>query len=260
MCRHPVLPWPDYERLYEKGSPEQWHDGNRRNDLQVVRSIIAAEPPGCSVLDVGCSAGYFLASLPAEHPRFGVEPSTAAAAKATAGGVSILARSLEELPTQARFDVITIVDVIEHVPDPESMLRVAYAHLAPNGLLIVSTGDPEYGPWRRLFKARFWYSSFPEHVSFPSFRFFRRWGVQQQAGAVVKRAIHARRPLPLWQKAAGCLMQTAYFASPAAFDSIGRLIASLLRVSGLSLPHRRHYSPAIPGLLRDHQVVTIRRP
>ncbi len=37
------------------------------------------------------------------------------------------------------FDVITMVDVIEHVPDPQDLLSKIFANLKPDGVLIIHT-------------------------------------------------------------------------------------------------------------------------
>ena len=68
----------------------------------------------------------------------------------------------ETLP-EARFDLVTVVDVLEHVPDPlEIMSRIARS-LAPGGRIVVAMGfgqDPDrpmhivHTPWRFLAGAR----------------------------------------------------------------------------------------------------------
>jgi SAM-dependent methyltransferase len=45
-----------------------------------------------------------------------------------------------------RFDVIVASEVIEHVLDPDALLANVVRHLAPDGLVIVTTPNG-YGPW-----------------------------------------------------------------------------------------------------------------
>jgi SAM-dependent methyltransferase len=256
MFRHPILPWPAYFQLYESGAPTQWPGGERRRDLQIVRAIITAETAFRNVLDIGCGTGDFLSTLPSGYSKSGIEPSSAAAALACARGISVKGGDITELPPQLKFDIITIIDVIEHLPDPETLLQDAYTHLSPGGLIVISTGDPENATWRRWFKSRFWYSSFPEHLSFPSFKFIQIWARKNNVQTVAKQTIRYQT-ISWWQSALGIVMQIAYFFTPSAFNWVGRGVGVL---RGLPRPRRRSFSPAVPGLFADHQVLTIRSP
>jgi 2-polyprenyl-3-methyl-5-hydroxy-6-metoxy-1,4-benzoquinol methylase len=55
--------------------------------------------------------------------------------------------------------------VIEHTRDPRAFLSKLFGILNPNGKIIISTGNSGNWLWR-LLKNRFWYSKFPEHISF----------------------------------------------------------------------------------------------
>ena len=47
--------------------------------------------------------------------------------------------TIEDLSLDEKFDVITIVDVIEHVTDPKSLIQEAVKHLKEKGILCVVT-------------------------------------------------------------------------------------------------------------------------
>jgi 2-polyprenyl-3-methyl-5-hydroxy-6-metoxy-1,4-benzoquinol methylase len=94
------------------------------------------------VLDVGCGAGAFLAALKGVGwDVWGVEPGAAAATDTRSRlGPHILHGTLEQvdLPAAA-FDLITLWDVIEHLPDPAATLRHIGGLLRPGGVLLIQT-------------------------------------------------------------------------------------------------------------------------
>ena len=253
MFRHPVLTTAASLRLYADGAADQWGADGARQDLPHIRRIIAEMGRSISVLDVGCGAGDFLLTLPSDTTKYGVEPSVAACAAARDLGVSILASTLGDLSLGATFDVITMIDVIEHVADPRDLLDAAFTHLAPGGCLIIATGDAENVLWRRIFRSRFWYSSFPEHVTFPSLQYFNIWHAGKGSRAPTAFRLKYRR-MPFWKTAIYFVSQMVYLASPALMCLTCRGIEWLRRAPR---PRRRFFSPGAPGIFTDHQIVII---
>lgn len=94
--------------------------------------------PGGRLLDVGCAYGFLLdAARDLGFEAFGLDLSAAAVAHARkAHGARVHLGPLDDdaFPG-ARFDAVTLVDVLEHVPDPEAFLAQVRARLAPGGTL-----------------------------------------------------------------------------------------------------------------------------
>lgn len=256
MFRHPIGSADTYLDLYRHGALEQWDRSSQRCDLALLRSLIGACAGRCAVLDLGCGTGDFLLSLSPEVAKFGVEPSSLAAAAASRRGITILADLLENLPPEQRFDFITIINIIEHVPSPAQLLDAAYRHLLPGGCLAVTTGDPRSREWLKVFKSRFWYVGFPEHISFPASQFFQKWQKHSGAEPVVVVPTRYER-LNLLLTMTYLAAQLVYFVSPKLLNLSGRVMQFLGRAAK---PRRRCFVPAAPGVFVDHQVVTFRRP
>jgi len=107
--------------------------------------------PGSRVLDVGCGDGEFLSALVnAGFDALGVEPEPASASFATEhSGAQVIVASYaeEQIPLQS-LDGLTLIQVLEHVEDPLNVLRTAYSHLRPGGLLVIDV--PSYNNPRIL--------------------------------------------------------------------------------------------------------------
>lgn len=108
---------------------------------------------GKSALDVGCGAGLLaepLARLGAKVTAIDAAPElvTAARAHAAGAGLAIDYRAIGVEGLDGKFDLVTSMEVIEHVADPRVFVASLAARLAPGGLLILST--PNRTAWSRL--------------------------------------------------------------------------------------------------------------
>jgi 2-polyprenyl-3-methyl-5-hydroxy-6-metoxy-1,4-benzoquinol methylase len=94
------------------------------------------------LLDVGCSTGLFLdRAARAGHEVEGVEFSSESAAFARSQfGLTVSEGDVRASPA-GPWDIVTMFDVIEHVPDPSGDMRSVADLLAPGGLFLLSTPD-----------------------------------------------------------------------------------------------------------------------
>lgn len=113
------------------------HQQLRTRCLQVYRLRTSG-----ALLDVGCSTGLFLNEMRVYGPwkLAGIEIDPRASAYAMDRfGLDVFNGQVEEAPwPDQSFDVVTLWDVLEHLPDPGGALRHLRRLLAEHGLLIVS--------------------------------------------------------------------------------------------------------------------------
>jgi 2-polyprenyl-3-methyl-5-hydroxy-6-metoxy-1,4-benzoquinol methylase len=155
-----------YERLHDPG----YEDGQASRTPQMrwlIERARAARPGARTLLDVGAAAGLLVKvardqGLEAQ----GVEPShdLVAAARRLHGVELIQGTIPHERLRGARFDVVFLADVIEHVADPMALLRAARELVAPGGALVVVTPDVS-SVARRLLGKRWWHFRLA-HVSY----------------------------------------------------------------------------------------------
>jgi SAM-dependent methyltransferase len=106
-------------------------------DARVVEGVVSlAEPAGGSMLDIGCSDGRVAArvasALEIDEVRgvdVQLQPDPA---------IPVVEYDGVELPFEdARFDLITIVDVLHHAENPRAVVREAMRVLTPTGHVVV---------------------------------------------------------------------------------------------------------------------------
>jgi 2-polyprenyl-6-hydroxyphenyl methylase/3-demethylubiquinone-9 3-methyltransferase len=108
---------------------------------------------GKSALDVGCGAGLLtepLARMGATVTGIDAAPELIDAARGHAAGqgLEIDYRAMAVEDVEGQFDLVTSLEVVEHVADPAAFVKSLARRLAPGGLLILST--PNQTSWSKL--------------------------------------------------------------------------------------------------------------
>jgi len=137
-----------YARMY---SDEYWqapafveHERHRAESATRVARLFSLGldlPKTPSILDYGAGYGYGGALL-AKRLRgvaVGVEPSTHAAKIAIANGLPIVGRSAADIA--GTYDLIALIQVLEHQPHPAKLLTALRDALTPDGILFVDVPD-----------------------------------------------------------------------------------------------------------------------
>jgi 2-polyprenyl-3-methyl-5-hydroxy-6-metoxy-1,4-benzoquinol methylase len=106
-----------------------------------VERLMEQNQSGAVILDVGCGDGNFLATLSDKWSKHGLEPSFSGAELSRQKKLEVTHGTLESSLTPYNADLISALDVIEHVVDPHSFIESIKRHLKPNGLLLLLTGD-----------------------------------------------------------------------------------------------------------------------
>ena len=108
---------------------------------------------GKSALDVGCGAGLLaepLARMGAKVTAVDAAPELIAVAREHADGqglrIDYRAAGVEDI--DGKFDLVTAMEVVEHVADPQHFIDSLAARLSPDGLMILST--PNKTAWSKL--------------------------------------------------------------------------------------------------------------
>jgi 2-polyprenyl-3-methyl-5-hydroxy-6-metoxy-1,4-benzoquinol methylase len=106
----------------------------------LVRNKRNLKAPSKKILDIGTAGGAFLeAAEQLGYEAYGLEPSLDLVARGNSRGLKIFSGTIEQNQlTNEQFGVISLWDVIEHLPNPASSLELARKHLQSGGLLIIN--------------------------------------------------------------------------------------------------------------------------
>jgi 2-polyprenyl-3-methyl-5-hydroxy-6-metoxy-1,4-benzoquinol methylase len=150
----------DYHRAITNAAettPERW---------QRHRHIISRHKTKGTVLDVGCSSGSFLNAMKgSDWKLYGIELSSQEAERARLRtGAQVFNGDIVDAPfASGTFDVITCLDVFEHLNRPKEALQKIQQWLKPGGIFYAFV--PNIDSWEARFFRSYWFGlELPRHL------------------------------------------------------------------------------------------------
>lgn len=114
----------------------------RQEFAKTIQFVRRFRPSG-RLLELGCAYGFFLEEAKEHYAVSGIELAEGAAEHCRRSGLDVLQGTVDQakLDQLGHQDVIVMLDVIEHLPDPLGSLQLCSDYLNPRGVLVITTGD-----------------------------------------------------------------------------------------------------------------------
>lgn len=212
------------EEYFQGGQADGYADYVGSEDVlrsefrNVVEDLRRAGASGGKLLELGCAFGFFLAEAKSYFEVNGIEVSESAARFCRSRGLDVEQGILTEeyVSRRAPFDVVAMLDVVEHLTEPDAVLDLLRSAMKPGGKLLLSTGDWE-STLSRIMGKNWRLMTPPQHTFFFSPR-----TMSAMLARVGFDVIECRKP---WKRV-----------------PIGLVLYQLGRILGMSKPRR------LPGL------------
>jgi len=174
-----LSPWGEQASRWRRELFELWLNDNRvptfrRLTLSLIgRSRRIRYDPlrfpgdGRRLLDIGCGLGNYLADKRAlGWDVYGVEPASNAVAICRRRGLKVSEGMFDPAKWQPDFfDTVTLLQVMEHIDDPQSLLKQIHAVLKPRGILYITVPNIRSIP-AKLFTTYWIGTDVPRHYYF----------------------------------------------------------------------------------------------
>lgn len=135
-----------FDRMAELDQTHWWYVGRRKILADVIRREIKP-PKNARILEIGCGTGHNFSMLSEFGTVEGIELDDGARALASQRlGRPVINASLPELPgvDDGAYDLIALLDVLEHVDGDEAALRSIATKLKPGGRILIAVPANEW--------------------------------------------------------------------------------------------------------------------
>jgi 2-polyprenyl-3-methyl-5-hydroxy-6-metoxy-1,4-benzoquinol methylase len=128
--------------LAETADYDQWADGlkvTRNKNYEQLLGALKAHKVNGTLLDIGCANGWFLEAASKSYIVAGIEPEEKLWTLSSAKGFDVKNGIFPDcLNKEDLFDIITFNDVLEHIPQIETVINSCNCHLNPAGILSIN--------------------------------------------------------------------------------------------------------------------------
>ncbi len=191
-----------YDIMYQTERNHWWYRVRRELVAELLAPIRQKKGKPLQVLDIGCGTGLLMQELRQFGEVHGVDASERAIAYCKERGLSPSIGSAERLPFPgASFDVIVMLDVLEHLKDDDTGAHEVHRILRKDGVAIITV---------------------------PAFRFL--WGVTDRISNHYRR--YTRAELVRVLEASGLKVERATYFNTLLFPAIAtfRLLVRFFRI------------------------------
>ena len=131
-----------YSKIEDREYTDEW-EGREKNFRTIIKRLEKLEIGGKKLLDIGAASGIFVKlAIEKGYNAIGIEPSAQLVNEANEKfGIDIIKGTIEDFEHREQFDIVTLLDLIEHVNDPESFLKKVSPLVKKGGVLVIVTPD-----------------------------------------------------------------------------------------------------------------------
>jgi 2-polyprenyl-3-methyl-5-hydroxy-6-metoxy-1,4-benzoquinol methylase len=154
--------WENYQSVvdFEYLSRQEAHLLTAKKVIEVLTKFVDSG----KLLDIGCATGDFLSVAQKHYSVEGLELSQWSANIAKKRGFKIYTCTIDELPMDTKFDIITLWGVIEHFESPKAQVEKISKILNPGGYVCLWTGD--INSWLAQVMGKYWWNKTGQHLQF----------------------------------------------------------------------------------------------
>jgi len=143
---NPILSEADIRNFYEHLEDDEYHleaEGRSKNFKKILKRLGKIPIPGNRLLDIGAASGIFLKLARDQgYQVFGIEPSQYLADEArNRYGIHLFPGTVEGFTSQKPFSLITLLDILEHLVEPDQFMKKVAGLMEKQGVLVIVTPD-----------------------------------------------------------------------------------------------------------------------
>jgi 2-polyprenyl-3-methyl-5-hydroxy-6-metoxy-1,4-benzoquinol methylase len=152
---------------------KEFYDAGREDVCRNIRELMGRSLKGMDVLDIGCGWGQALLAFKKKGMHcYGFDPAPEGVAYARKKGLDVVRAGMEKMDVFGgkKFDVVTLIDVLEHLSDPIAVLKeIRGSLLKPGGILIIDVPN-EFNAFQlagqKTHKLAPWWVAPPGHLNY----------------------------------------------------------------------------------------------